>query len=1191
MSKIILKLNAEELKKKMQLENGKDGLDGKDGKQGQKGEKGDKGADGITPSTTELVSEARKGLLDELLPKIPTTEQLSENIVLKADKVRDVLETLKDDNRLDATAIKNLPEYTEKIIKGGVAGRGIYTYVGGEKKGLLSSIDFVGPTFSKVNGRETLTFVGDSDEKVKYDAGDPTAGYVADKFVAGTGITLSEGTGANENKLEIINSLDLSGYLAIDQTTPQTIINGTPVFSEGIDTTKIKSADSVFIDFEDHIINDSNGIPSIAWDSRQLTDSLNDTSLNWELKQLYGDWAADGSFSIWAEDPRYNITATSALSTPGYVMTSEDGKTGSLFVGGSASAYADTVGFYFSSSKFDILNGSGTTVFRTKTDGDSYILGRLGIGTEVTGTHVLDVHALTGAGVKVFAGFGDLLTDDVLFYYGGDNGVAFVSSRNNHPLSFWANNTEYMRIGTNGNVLVGTTTDNGSNKLQVAGSGIFGGSYIATLGTDGTNAGSFSDGTNSVYLADGLSGIYAQNSINGFTGIIGAENYGGLFYDTDLGFLYATDSSYFLRGQTPASEDVFTVDYSGNIVTTGTIESTSLLIDDTTNSFTGEFGYLSALGAGGFSFSTDDGSLFATTEAGSGNAVFGFTGDMVLVDDTFSDYASIQLKDATGTGTSNFSKGLFSSVGIGATKTNPAYDLDVGGVSATDIVNSDSGYRTLLVTRPTFVNGNLALITGEGGNLDASATYHYSVTFVTNVGETNIQSGSASIATTASDRKVRVTVPVSPDYRVTSRKIYRSVGGGGQYANYLIATIADNTTTTYDDNIADTTAGTNSYFKDNTTVKWLSGSSTFMTAGSNNTRFGIDAGRDAATGGRNSFFGQQCFFYIKNGNDNVGVGGGVGYLSNPTSSVGVGQYAYGAQSENSTVSQSVAIGYQALFGVYDATNRNVTGTTAVGYQAGSRGYTQASSLFGTSAGGRLDGSGANFNTMIGYYAGYGGASPATYSYCVGLGQQAGFGLTSGSYGLYLGNSSGKYASTEVGELIINNYDQGSRALEITDSIIYAQMKDNSPQTQTFRINAGGGINFSGGVDTDVTLNFLGTTNSGVLSWMEDEDYFKFTDKVLVNDKLIFTQTDGNESIDSVDDGYMDYYATIQHRFHADTDIDGDLSANNVLGVHKCADNTPAVADGTYNFDTATAGMVSSFTIKDGIIITITTIAP
>ena len=52
----------------------------------------------------------------------------------------------------------------------------------------------------------TKKYVDDSvfpDEKVKYDAGDPTAGYLSAKVVAGNGITLSEGIGADENKLKI----------------------------------------------------------------------------------------------------------------------------------------------------------------------------------------------------------------------------------------------------------------------------------------------------------------------------------------------------------------------------------------------------------------------------------------------------------------------------------------------------------------------------------------------------------------------------------------------------------------------------------------------------------------------------------------------------------------------------------------------------------------------------------------------------------------------------------------------------------------------------------------------------------------------------------------------------------------------------------------------------------------------------
>lgn len=81
-------------------------------------------------------------------------------------------------------------------------------------------------------GADALEFyeiAGGTDEKVKYDSGDPTAGYVADKIVAGDGISVAEGTGANENKL-VISETDPA--LHLDQTTPQTIINGIPLLEE-----------------------------------------------------------------------------------------------------------------------------------------------------------------------------------------------------------------------------------------------------------------------------------------------------------------------------------------------------------------------------------------------------------------------------------------------------------------------------------------------------------------------------------------------------------------------------------------------------------------------------------------------------------------------------------------------------------------------------------------------------------------------------------------------------------------------------------------------------------------------------------------------------------------------------------------------------------------------------------------------
>jgi len=61
------------------------------------------------------------------------------------------------------------------------------------------------------------TLPTDTNDKVKYDSEDPTAGYLSSKVIAGDGIIVSEGTGTDENKLVVTNTdkgsdVDLSGY-------------------------------------------------------------------------------------------------------------------------------------------------------------------------------------------------------------------------------------------------------------------------------------------------------------------------------------------------------------------------------------------------------------------------------------------------------------------------------------------------------------------------------------------------------------------------------------------------------------------------------------------------------------------------------------------------------------------------------------------------------------------------------------------------------------------------------------------------------------------------------------------------------------------------------------------------------------------------------------------------------------------
>lgn len=96
---------------------------------------------------------------------------------------------------------------------------------------------------------------------------------------------------------------------------------------------------------------------------------------------------------------------------------------------------------------------------------------------------------------------------------------------------------------------------------------------------------------------------------------------------------------------------------------------------------------------------------------------------------------------------------------------------------------------------------------GSGaGNVDNGA-HRYLCTFVTANGET--QAGDLSAAVTVVDKTVNgkislTNIPLGGSL-VTARKIYRTAAGGLTYL--LLATIADNTTTTYTDNIADSSLG------------------------------------------------------------------------------------------------------------------------------------------------------------------------------------------------------------------------------------------------------------------------------------------------------------------------------------------------------------------------------------------------
>jgi len=91
------------------------------------------------------------------------------------------------------------------------------------------------------------------------------------------------------------------------------------------------------------------------------------------------------------------------------------------------------------------------------------------------------------------------------------------------------------------------------------------------------------------------------------------------------------------------------------------------------------------------------------------------------------------------------------------------------------------------------------ITTGPG----LTGDYHYKVTLVDTDGET--LGGTASALIQPVDQVVALTnIPLGLE-GTTARKIYRTVAGGSTYK--LVATISDNTTTTYNDSLADGSLG------------------------------------------------------------------------------------------------------------------------------------------------------------------------------------------------------------------------------------------------------------------------------------------------------------------------------------------------------------------------------------------------
>jgi uncharacterized phiE125 gp8 family phage protein len=135
--------------------------------------------------------------------------------------------------------------------------------------------------------------------------------------------------------------------------------------------------------------------------------------------------------------------------------------------------------------------------------------------------------------------------------------------------------------------------------------------------------------------------------------------------------------------------------------------------------------------------------------------------------------------------------------------TPPALEpLTISEVKSSSVFRLDSASGEPAPTAPVVALAAPA----APGNVTAGV-HRYLVTFVTADGETEagIVSAAVTVADPAVNGQVALTAIPTGGAAVTARKLYRTSAGGSLYL--LLATLANNTATTYTDNIADGSLG------------------------------------------------------------------------------------------------------------------------------------------------------------------------------------------------------------------------------------------------------------------------------------------------------------------------------------------------------------------------------------------------
>ena len=155
--------------------------------------------------------------------------------------------------------------------------------------------------------------------------------------------------------------------------------------------------------------------------------------------------------------------------------------------------------------------------------------------------------------------------------------------------------------------------------------------------------------------------------------------------------------------------------------------------------------------------------------------------------------------------------------------------------------------------------------------------------------------------------------------------------------------------------------------------------------------------------------------------------------------------------------------------------------------------------------------------------------------------------------------------TIFASLLNNEYDQLAAAFNVSSGHTHdgSTTGDGGPISKLFS-NA---ITFGTNVNADIVVTFDATSNDGVLSWMEDEDYFQFSDDILLStdEKILFrdaqiflnSSVDGRLNIAADTDVVVD---TTTFDVNANTEISGSLTLGSSTAVSSVLDEDNFASD-------------------------------